>query len=420
MTGREGEGDEDEVSEGQEETLEDYRREINEKYDEGEEKGVSNAEEKDAPDEPGTQGDSDGASGVGSAPAADVQGKEQTESVGEPRQSDEENPGGEGAKLEEGEPPARTAGEDLESMREHLNDKYPEDEKEFSHDDRSQPIAKHDHEDMVELDPSARKTDFDEQEVSETKSENSADEVETSAGNPGTPTENGGASAKEDVGWKIADEPEGHARKSDSDSNAPTGQEGSPQPEVGDPPAKSTGLEDSPIENTSPVKTIEGADYDGSPQRGESDNPAARTEAKGGGNHLPENEGSMSAKSGTPDAPKEGDHGGGGSEVELPMVRKASTYMESLALIIPERVIPEHENRYDVFEVRISRVSKPEEEYKVYMTHKPDYERRTFRSSTWAPRRGRSSTSKSRRSMEKIASHATITRASRRALRTRR
>jgi hypothetical protein len=383
MTGREGEGG-DRVPEDRDETLEDYRKEINEKYDEDEgEKAVSKGGGKKEPEEPGERDDgAEAVSGINRDGEANgrTEDSRQTDSrdLQEARtEGGGDNRGGEDAKPEGERHPERTSGEDeLESMREHLGDKYLEDEKEFSRGDGSQPIAKQDNDDVVEFNPSARKTDSDEEKISETKSGNSADEVETSAGNPGTPTENVGASGKEDVGWKIADEPEGQARKSDSiDSNAPTDQEGSRHAEVGDSPAKSTGLEDSPIENTSSVKTIEGADYDGSPQRGESDNPAARTEAKGGGNHLPENEGSMSAKNVTPDAPKEGDHGSRGREAELPMVRKASTYMESLALIIPERVIPEHENRDDVFEVRISRVSKPEEEYEVYMTHKPDYER---------------------------------------------
>lgn len=55
----------------------------------------------------------------------------------------------------------------------------------------------------------------------------------------------------------------------------------------------------------------------------------------------------------------------------LQIVRRASTYMASLALIIPKAVIPEHELRGDVFEARISRASKPAREYTVYMTHKP-------------------------------------------------
>lgn len=49
--------------------------------------------------------------------------------------------------------------------------------------------------------------------------------------------------------------------------------------------------------------------------------------------------------------------------------------MKSLALIIPKGVIPAHRNRGDVFEVSISRVSRPAKKYLVYMTHKPGYKK---------------------------------------------
>lgn len=49
--------------------------------------------------------------------------------------------------------------------------------------------------------------------------------------------------------------------------------------------------------------------------------------------------------------------------------------MDSLALIIPKRIIPDHSRRDDIFELRISRVSNPEKEYVVYTSHKPDYRR---------------------------------------------
>ena len=57
------------------------------------------------------------------------------------------------------------------------------------------------------------------------------------------------------------------------------------------------------------------------------------------------------------------------------LVRKASTYMDSLALLVPERVIPEHDDRDDVFAVRLGRESKPGEEYTLYMTHLPGCDR---------------------------------------------
>lgn len=57
------------------------------------------------------------------------------------------------------------------------------------------------------------------------------------------------------------------------------------------------------------------------------------------------------------------------------MVRKASAYMDSFALLVPERIIPEHDDRDDVFAVRLERELKPGEEYTLYMTHLPGYDR---------------------------------------------
>jgi hypothetical protein len=142
MTERGGEGNDGEVSEAQGETLEDYREEINEKYVEGGEKGVSNAEEKDEPDESGRQqGNSDIANSVEVASAADSDAsKAQTEQMREAQhESSGENAGTGGTKLEEGESPGKTGTEDMESMREHLNDKYPADERDVGERDKTQP-----------------------------------------------------------------------------------------------------------------------------------------------------------------------------------------------------------------------------------------------------------------------------------------
>jgi hypothetical protein len=75
----------------------------------------------------------------------------------------------------------------------------------------------------------------------------------------------------------------------------------------------------------------------------------------------------MPTTGGDPAGDLEGD--GEENDDRPPFVRKASTYMDSLALLIPEREIPEHESK-DVFKVRIARLSNPEEVYDVYMMHK--------------------------------------------------
>jgi len=54
---------------------------------------------------------------------------------------------------------------------------------------------------------------------------------------------------------------------------------------------------------------------------------------------------------------------------------KASGYGRSCAILIPERMIPDHHERRDVFEVTVARTSEPEKEYKLYLTHKPGYDR---------------------------------------------
>jgi hypothetical protein len=56
-------------------------------------------------------------------------------------------------------------------------------------------------------------------------------------------------------------------------------------------------------------------------------------------------------------------------------VLKASGYGHTSALLVPERMIPPHDQRLDVFEVRISRESEPEKEFSLYATHKPGYDR---------------------------------------------
>ncbi len=56
-------------------------------------------------------------------------------------------------------------------------------------------------------------------------------------------------------------------------------------------------------------------------------------------------------------------------------VLRATGYGHTSALLIPERMIPSHDERSDLFEVRVARVSQPEREYPLYVTHKPGYER---------------------------------------------
>ena len=59
----------------------------------------------------------------------------------------------------------------------------------------------------------------------------------------------------------------------------------------------------------------------------------------------------------------------------LPETFKTSAYGHTSALLIPERMIPPHNRRSDVFEVKVSRASEPEQEFALYTTHKPGYSR---------------------------------------------
>lgn len=54
---------------------------------------------------------------------------------------------------------------------------------------------------------------------------------------------------------------------------------------------------------------------------------------------------------------------------------RASDYGHTSALLVPDRMIPCHTDRSDVFEVRVARVSEPERDYALYTTHKPGYAR---------------------------------------------
>jgi hypothetical protein len=222
MTEREGEGRKDEVSEDPEEALEHYREEIKEKYDDDEEKkDESNGHDKGEPEEPRERDNSDGdgsaetASGTESeseASKGQTEGTRQTDSQDKQEVRPEnsgENADREDANLEKGGSPDRTAGEDgLESMREHLNEKYPSEEKDAAEGDGTQPAIPSDSEDEGGVDPpEANHTESGKQQTAEAHEVSPTDQTETLTNNAAKRPEHD-LTAQEDVGWEA---PEGHA-----------------------------------------------------------------------------------------------------------------------------------------------------------------------------------------------------------------
>jgi hypothetical protein len=69
-------------------------------------------------------------------------------------------------------------------------------------------------------------------------------------------------------------------------------------------------------------------------------------------------------------------------------ILKASAYGHTSALLVPDRMIPAHDQRSDVFEVKVSRGSEPDKEFSLYATHRPGYDRAYLNLYQLDPERG--------------------------------
>ena len=457
MTRREGETEQgSEVSEGPEETLEDYREGVNDKY-------AEDGEKKDKSGEAGGEGDGKeekepAGNSEGNDAAESESGTENVDKAPERQAGDSSQTGSQegqearpdlsetNADREDFEPKEESpsdektsGGDELESMREHLNEKYPRDEKDATEREETQPAIPPAGENEGEVDPTEpNPTESSKQQNAEANGVSTEGQTDTPANNAAERPKHD-LSAQEDVGWRT---PEGHATP-DKPQDPPRGDEIQPN-EVGSPhaavengdskqpqneskeerakPAETSPSDETQAGKVEPAKTDTndqsasnkpladtgetGGENPDNPLQIHAEKPAGGTsgsdnagnhgianakeeksslegqdkaqvqaDAKGGGNQPPEHDKPMPAADGPPNGPRDGDKEDGEGDDQQSMVIKASTYMESLALNIPSRAIPKHENRDDVYEVRISRVSNPEEEYKVYTTHNPNYKR---------------------------------------------
>jgi hypothetical protein len=383
MTEREGEGEEGDISESTEEALENYRGEIREKYDEDEGKEDGSSKRSKGEAEESRKGDdsdgndsaetSSGGGRDGGTSNGRTEGTHQIDSHDDQEDRSEnsvENATQGDARPENERRPDSAGGEDgLESMREHLKEKYPSDEKDGAEEGGTRPTVTPD--EMDETDASeGERVESGEEKAAQTKLQTATPKMETTADDRAAPSETDGAGAKEDVGWEAPSESQAATSHSNSsDSPSATIQETGKQTETSDSQVLNGSQQSDRIEYVGTNRK------DLKPPADEQGKSQAQLEVNSGGNYLPEHGKSTPVKDSPPNDRKDGSREGDEGKDERPMVRKASTYMDSLALIIPDRAIPKHEDGDDVFEVRISRVSKPEEEYKMYMTHNPKNER---------------------------------------------
>ncbi|HUH99497.1 MAG TPA: hypothetical protein VLY65_00500 [Nitrososphaerales archaeon] len=328
MEGREGEG-EDEVSEGSDEDIDRalarYSDQIREKYAEdggdgelGAAKGGKAETTQEADDKSSPDGAENAPAGTARETADGRLGEEEQGASTEP------------AKLAEGRPEG-AAGEDQEDvMRRHLQEKYPDEE--AARPDGMQTLG--------EPEPSKGGAAVPRSETGEPA------EISSVEARQEFHDENDRATGKEGAGR------EGHSEsRTPAEEERFSGQQGADSP---DGLGTSANGEERPRENQNEVDAPSGREV--------------------GANQPTEASDQMSGKDAT-DVPVKRRWEAGDEGDRESVSRKAAKYMDSLALIAPSTIVPYHQERGDVFETRVSRASRPEEQYPVYTTHKHGYER---------------------------------------------